>query len=131
MSTANLDGFNLKSANLNGLIAESVVNRIFDISEIPLPLTDIIGTGSHKNEKHEWLVDKLRDPVTDGQRIDGDVADIADQSKVGRRIGNHSEIHTKTLRVSRRAQDSDTFAYANALAYQISRRGNEMRRDNE
>lgn len=129
--TPNMSGDDLRSVNLSGLINESFVQAVFDISDIPLPLTSAIGKGSHSNEYHSWSMDRLADPVIDDQRIDGEVAAQADQSKVGRRVGNHSEIHTKTLKISRRAQDSSVAAQQNTLAYQISRRGNEMRRDNE
>ncbi|MCP4000531.1 MAG: DUF5309 domain-containing protein [Gammaproteobacteria bacterium] len=127
----NLSGANLAAVNLNGLINESFVQAIFDISDIPLPLTSAIGKGSHDNEYHSWSMDRLSDPVTTGQRIDGDTTAQANQSKIGRRVGNHSEQKTKTLRLSRRGQNSSVPAQQNQMAYQISRRGNEMRRDNE
>ena len=106
MAAENLDGYNLATVNLSGLINESFVQAVFDISDIPLPLTQSIGKGSHTNSYHSWSMDRLSDPVIDGQRIDGDTTPQANQSKVGRRVGNHSEIHTKTLKLSRRAQDS-------------------------
>jgi hypothetical protein len=54
MSSANLDSADLKAASGGGLIREDVMNKIFDISRIPLPFTDLVGTGSAtKNEYTE------------------------------------------------------------------------------
>ena len=53
MSSANLDSADLKGVAFGGLIREDVMNKIWDISRIPLPFTDMIGTGSAKNEFKE------------------------------------------------------------------------------
>jgi len=130
MASQNLDAYNLSVVNLGGLIHEDVMNKIWNISNIPLPFTDRVGTDSHDNQYFEWPMDKLRDPVTNGQRVDGS-GDRADESKLGRRVGNQSEIRTKTLEVSTRANAVDTIGFAKALAYQVSERQKELRRDIE
>ena len=129
MSAANLDGADLAAVNLGGLINEDVMQQIFDISDIPLPFTDRIGSGSHDNSFAEWTMDRLAAPVANAV-VDGDDAGV-DQSSNGIRVGNHSQISQKTLRVSTRAQDSSTIGFANSLAYQVMMRGNEARRDVE
>ena len=53
MSTANLDSADLKGVPHQGLINEDVMQRIFDISKIPLPLTDRIGTEDAGNAYFE------------------------------------------------------------------------------
>lgn len=130
MSAANLDGADLAAVNLDGLIREDVMQQIFDISDIPLPFTDRIGSGSHGNEFAEWTADRLNQPDLTNKVVDGDDAG-ADESTVGIRMGNRSQISQKTLRVSTRANDSDTIGFQNTLAYQIMMRGNELRRDVE
>ncbi len=131
MSADNLDAFNLDAANLDGVIHESVMNQIFDVSKIPLPFADRAGSGAHDNQYHSWRVDKLIDAAIDGQRVDGQevATGTANDTVVGRRIGNHSEIRTKRVDVSTRAQEVDTIGYANELAYQVTRRQQELRRD--
>jgi len=132
MSNTNLDAYNLGEANLDGVIAESVMNQIFDISRIPLPFTDMAGSGSHSNKYHSWRVDKLVAPVIDNQLIDGQVVTTeTNATQVGRRIGNHSQIIGKRVEVSTRAQEVNTIGYANELAYQLTRRQHELRRDSE
>lgn len=130
MSTTNQDAYDLASANLNGVIHESVMNQIFDVSRIPLPFTDMIGTTTHSNPYHSWRTDKLSAADTTNAVIDGADAG-ADESVTGRRIGNHSTISTKQVFVSHRANAVDTIGYANELAYQVTRRQQELRRDVE
>lgn len=130
MSASNLDAFDLASINLQGMIHEDVLNNIFDISKISLPLTERAGSDTHDNQNFTWPMSALRQPVTTGQQIDG--ADITgDDTKNGRRVGNHSEIRAKRIPVSTRAQAVNTIGYANTLAYQITERQQELRRDVE
>ena len=130
MASANLDGADLAAVNLGGLINEDVMQQIFDISDIPLPFTDRIGSGSHSNSFAEWTMDRLADPDETNAVVDGADAGT-DDSATGIRVGMHSQISQKTLRVSTRAQDSGTIGFANSLAYQVMMRGNEARRDVE
>lgn len=130
MAAANLDGADLAAVNLGGLINEDVMQQIFDISDIPLPFTDMIGSGSHDNSFTEWTMDRLADPDLTNAVVDGADAGT-DDSAVGIRVANHSQISQKTLRVSTRAQDSSTIGFANSLAYNVMMRGNEARRDVE
>ncbi|RKZ06990.1 hypothetical protein DRQ25_12630, partial [Candidatus Fermentibacteria bacterium] len=130
MSTSNLDGYNLKSALVNGLINEDVMQKIWDISKIPLPLTDAIGTDSHKNEYYEWTQDSLAAPAIDNKVIDGDDID-QDDTNLGVRVGNHSQTSVKEVKVSTRAIESDTIGRANELSYQVMMRQQELKRDLE
>lgn len=130
MSTSNLDSYNLKSVLVNGLINEDVMQKIWDISKIPLPLTQMIGTDSHDNEYYEWTQDTLAAPVIDNKVVDG--ADITqNDTSTGARVGNHSQTSVKNVQVSTRAKDSDTIGRANEVAYQVMMRQQELRRDNE
>ena len=103
MSSANLDGADLAAVNLGGLINEDVMQQIFDISDIPLPFTDMIGSGSHDNSFAEWTNDRLADPDLTNAVVDGADAG-ADASATGIRVANHSQISEKTLRVSTRGR---------------------------
>lgn len=130
MSTANLDSANLKGVARGGLIREDVMNKIWDISKIPLPFTDMIGSGSSKNEYKEWTTDELAAPDTTNAVIDGSDASGNDTA-TGARVGNHHQISDKVVRVSYRADASDTIGRAKELSYQLMRRQQELRRDVE
>jgi len=120
----------LKDANLNGLIREDVMDQIHDISQVPLPFTDLVGSGTHDNPYFEWRTDKLAAPTTSGALEDGQDISLNNE-KVGRRMGNHSEIRGKRVVVSTRANEVGTIGYNRELSYQISRRQTELRRDIE
>jgi hypothetical protein len=71
MSTANLDSADLKAATYKGLLREDVMSKIFDISRIPLPFTDLIGSDTHTNEYTEWTLDTLATPDITNAVVDG------------------------------------------------------------
>ena len=129
MTSNNWDSTDLKSIDFEGWIRESLMDQIFDISRIPLPFTDLVGTGSHGNEYHSWLKDQLNKPTAGGWVVDGADAG-ADESQGGARYGNHSGILDKVVKVSTRARESDTIG-GEALAYQIRQRQRELRQDVE
>jgi len=130
MSTANLDAFNLSQVDVNGLIREDVMEKIWDISKIPLPFTDMIGTGSHGNEHKEWTQDALQAVSTTNKTVDG--ADIdQDDTNTGLRVGNHSQTSVKEVKVSTRAVESNVIGRANELSYQVMMRQQELKRDME
>jgi hypothetical protein len=130
MATANLDAADLKGALKGGLIREDVMDRIWDISKIPLPFTDMIGTEQCANPLKEWTLDKLATPDITNARIDG--ADAGTNNTVlGTRVGNHCQTSDKVVRVSYRASATNNIGRARELSYQLQRRQQELRRDVE
>ena len=126
----NVDAFNLKSIETGGVINEDVMQKIFDISSIPLPFTDLVGSTKHRNERFDWVLDELNAPDLTNQRVDGqDAGDLV--AITGGRVGNHSQISDKVIAVSYRADASDTIGRAKELAYRLTRANQEIRRDVE
>jgi hypothetical protein len=120
----------LKAAPKDGLVPESVMQQIWDISRIPLPFSDMIGSGTHENEYTSWLLDKLADPNTANAELDG--ADpTGDANALPTRVGNHSQISVKRVSASTRARQGGTIAMGDALSYQVMQRQRELRRDVE
>jgi len=130
MSTANLDSADLKAVTKGGLIREDVMDKIWDISKIPLPFTDMIGTSSAKNSYKEWTTDELAAPDLNNAVVDGSDAS-GNNTALGKRVGNHHQISDKVVRVSFRADASDTIGRTKELAYQLMRRQQELKRDVE
>jgi hypothetical protein len=118
----------LKGVQRGGLVPEDVMAKIWDISKIPLPLQDLIGTDSHNNEYAEWVKDKLAAPTLANALIDGSDAPT-DSNKLGTRVGNHSQISGKTISASTRAREGATLNMGDAYAYQLMRRQQETKRD--
>ena len=130
MASNQVDSARLKGALSGGLIREDVMNKIFDISKIPLPFTDLIGNETSKQEYKEWTIDKLAPPNISNAVVDGSDAS-GDDTQTGKRVGNHHQISTKSVAVSFRANASDVIGRTKESAYQISRRQQELRRDVE
>ena len=130
MADTYTDAADLKGIATGGLIREDVMNKIWDISKVPLPLTDMIGTDSSSNDYKEWTQDSLAAPDITNAVIDGAAAGSAIAAG-GARIGNHHQISEKVVKVSHRADASNTIGYTKALAYQIMRRQQELKRDVE
>lgn len=121
----------LSDVDFNGLIREDVMNKIWQIDNIPLPLTSRVGSDSHENQYCEWTTEELAALDADNAFIDGADTDSIDDSKLGDRQGNHSQISVKVVNQSTRAQAVDTIGYANALTHQISQRQKDLRRNVE
>jgi hypothetical protein len=118
----------LKGVQRGGLVPEDVMAKIWDISKIPLPFQDLIGTDSHNNEYAEWTKDKLAAPTLANALVDGSDAP-ADSNRLGTRVGNHSQISGKTISASTRAREGATLNMGDAYAYQLMRRQQETKRD--
>lgn len=130
MSTANLDSADLKAASGGGVIAEDVMAKIWDISKIPLPLTEMISETNADQEYTEWTEDELAAVSTSNKVVDG--ADIDQNNTViPSRVGNHGQISVKEVKVSSRAESSKSFGGSGKLAYQVMRRQQELFRDIE
>ncbi|MFV2089020.1 MAG: DUF5309 family protein [Pseudomonadales bacterium] len=127
----NLNAADLSAVDVDGLINEEVMQRIWDISRIPLPLTDMIGSGSIGNARFSWTLDALQDPLIDDQVVDGSDTITNDDTNLGARVQNYAEIKTRTVKVSSRADASNTIGFARALAYQVMMRQLEVRRSVE
>ena len=133
MAADNLDSANLKAVAHGGIINEDVMQQLWDISNVPLPFTGMIGTpDTVGNSYTSWVLRKLGDPDLTNAQVDGaDTAGNQDATPAGPRVGNHCQISTKTVKVSTRAYESDTIGYANELVEQVMERQKELRRDVE
>lgn len=120
----------LNTQAYQGLVNEDVMQKIWDISNIPLPFTDMIGTDRSNNSYKEWTVDALQAPDTTNALVDGDDV-TSNNENLGNREGNHHQISGKRVQVSHRARNVDTIGRADELSYQIIMRQRELRRDVE
>ncbi len=120
----------LKALLAGGLINEDVMSKIWDISRIPLPFTELIGTDTHDNAYTEWTLDALGAVDLTNAVVDGADA-VPTDAAGGTRVGNHSQISEKGVSVTQRAQHSRVIGRANELSYQVMMRQQELRRDIE
>lgn len=124
------DTVDLKALAAGGLVNEDVMQKIWDISRIPLPFTDRIGSDTAKNSYTEWTEDTLAAPDTTNAVVSGADASGNDASG-GSRVGNHCQNSVKVLAVTERSRNTDQIGRADELAYQLMMRQQELRRDVE
>ena len=106
MAVGNVDSADLKAIKTGGLIHEDVLDKIFDISRIPLPYTDMVGKTTHKNERFDWVVDKLDAPDLDNAVVDGSDAGPAAEARSSRKAGRGERLlHRKRGQACGRLRD--------------------------
>lgn len=130
MADVNLSATKLNAAVYGGLIKPDVMQKVWDISMIPLPFTEMCKPGTHTNTRTEWTEDKLRAPVTNNAVVEG--ADInQNDQQLGTRLGNYTQIAVKELKVTDTSEQLDTFGDQGTLSYQLMKRQQELRQDVE
>jgi hypothetical protein len=123
-------GADLSGVERGGVINEDVMQQIWDISNVPLPFTDRCAGDTIGNASATWTQDKLSDPDVDNAVVDG-ADNTKSDAKGGARVGNQSQISTKAVSVSTRARNSNVVGRSDELAYQVSRRQIDLKRDRE
>ena len=125
------DTNDLKSVAAGGLVNEDVMQKIWDISNIPLPFTERVGTDTADNSYTEWTTDELDDPDLTNAVVSGADASGNHAGSNGIRVGNHCQNSVKVCAVTERAQTTDNIGRRDELAYQLMMRQRELRRDVE
>jgi Family of unknown function (DUF5309) len=118
------------AVKFGGVIREDVMDKIWDISNIPLPFTEMTSKGSHTNKRVEFVTDILDAPATNNAVIEG-AESSKNNGKLGERLGNFTQIATKEVKVTDTSQEANSIGGQAKLAYQISQRQKELRRDVE
>jgi Family of unknown function (DUF5309) len=118
------------AVKFGGVIREDVMDKIWDISNIPLPFTELTSKGSHTNKRVEFVTDILDAPATNNAVIEG-AESSKNNGKLGERLGNFTQIATKEVKVTDTSQEANSIGGQAKLAYQISQRQKELRRDVE
>jgi hypothetical protein len=110
---------------------EDLQNSIFDISPMDTPFISGCARGKAKNTTHEWQTDVLADATSDNAQIEGqDYTDLSTSAPTIR-VGNYLQISTKTVVVSGTMEAVDKAGRKKELAYQLAKRGKELKRDME
>ena len=124
---------------------EQLANFISMITRDETPFMSDIGKGKASGVYHEWQTDELIAPrnsrVAYGADFDSvrpqgdDGSDNNDGNSVSiprrTRLGNYTQINAKTVAVSGTKRAVDQAGVADEYAYQLKKRGVEMRRDIE
>lgn len=109
---------------------EHLADIIYNISPTLTPFMNNISRDVAENTLTEWEIDSLADPDGSNAHIDGDefAGDALDDAE---RIGNYCQISKKQLIVTRRANKVKKAGRRSELAYQLAKKGKELKRDVE
>lgn len=113
---------------------EDLANFISMISRDETPFLSSIGRGKASAIFHEWQTDELSTPtaaaVADGVSYATQAAAQAAEP-YRTRLGNYCQINSKTVTVTGTKRAVDQAGVADEYAYQLKKRGIEMKRDQE
>jgi len=111
-------------------IRESLADIISSISPEEVPAQSNLGSESVSNTYFEWQTDSLAAASTTA-RIDGDDVASYDSTSATTRVGNYTHILRRTMIIADNLGAQDLAGRNDEYAYQIAKRGKELRRDIE
>lgn len=111
-------------------IREDLSDIIYNISPTETPFVSTIGKTKAKSTWHEWQTDSLAAVDTSNAAVEGD--DASAQARVATaRVGNYTQISTKTISISGTLEAVDKAGRKSEIAYQLSKASSELKRDME
>ena len=109
---------------------EDLVNQVFNVDPDVVVLQTALKKTKATNTYHEWLTDVLASPVANNAAIQGDDA-TAQAVTPSVRLGNYTQISTKTAQVAGTNSGVTAAANVNKIGYVLLKRTRELRRDTE
>lgn len=110
-------------------IKEDISDKISMITPTKVPFQTLIGDEKVNNRTFQWQEDALAS-VRDNKNVEGFTASDATLTPTTMRQ-NTTQILEKTIKVSTTADTVDTYGRAKETAYQLSKAGEELKRDLE
>ena len=110
-------------------IREDLSDVIYNISPVETPFLSMAGRSKATARNHEWQTDSLATAGTNSA-IEGDDA-TANTASPSVRVNNKCQILSKVVAVTGTAEAVDKAGRRSEMAYQISKRGKELKRDLE
>jgi hypothetical protein len=111
-------------------IREDLSNVITNIAPEETPFQSNIGRETISNTLFEWQTDTLADAGSNAQ-LEGDVVGSFDAVTATVRLTNYAQISRKTIILSNTEEVVNKAGRRSELAYQIAKRGSELKRDQE
>ena len=113
---------------------EDLANFISMVTRDETPFMASIGKSQAKAIYHEWQTDELLAPGSNAVAEGSTFSTVASGQAAGgdrTRLGNYTQINSKTVQVSGTKRAVDQAGVADEYAYQLQKVGTEMRRDLE
>jgi len=110
-------------------IREDLSNVIYNISPEETPFVNNIGKGTLSNTNFDWQTDALAAAAANAQ-IEGDETSY-DAVTATVRLQNYAQISRKSVIISGTEEKVNKAGRRSELAYQIAKKGSELKRDIE
>lgn len=111
-------------------IKEDLKDIIWNISPEETPFLSGMAKTNATQTLHEWQTDELAPPTDDNAAVEGGNAATGSYNPT-KRLGNRTQIFTKTARVSGTNESADAAGRSSEMAYQLDKKSKEMKRDAE
>lgn len=111
-------------------IREQLASTIANISPEETPFQSNVGSESVSNTFFEWQTDSLAATSTTAV-INGDDVSSFDATSATTRLGNYTHIRRRTYVIADNLAAVDKAGRADEVAYQVAKRGKELKRDVE
>lgn len=112
-------------------IREDLSDVIYNISPTETPFMSNAGRGKCSNTFFEWQIDSLAAAVSTNQQIEGDDVAAFEAVTATSRLGNYTQISRKTVIIADTQEAVDKAGRKSELAYQLAKKGKELKRDME
>src|SRR5580698_1532043 len=111
-------------------IREDLIDAIYNVDPFKTPFFNMAKKAEAKQTFHEWDTDQLAAQNLSNAAIEGDnPTNIALTPTV--RIGNYTQISTKTIQISGTSQSVIAAGGSNKMGYQLLKKSKELKRDIE
>lgn len=110
-------------------VREDLADVIYNIDPWETPVLSALSSGSASNTFFEWQTDDLAAPGSNAV-IEGEDATIQASSPTTR-LGNYTQISTKTAQITGTHEATNRAGRGAEMAYQIAKRGKELKTDVE
>jgi hypothetical protein len=108
---------------------EDLANMIYDISPMATPFVSGIAKNNATATNHEWQTDSLASAANNAQIEGADSSTTVSSPTV--RLGNYTQISSKTPQVSRTQRKVDSAGRGDEMDYQVMKMAKELKRDQE
>jgi hypothetical protein len=112
-------------------LREELSDMIYNISPMDTPLISGMSKQKCSQTLFEWQTDSLAAAATDNQVLEGDDISSWTATAATSRVGNYTQIARKLLILSGTEEVVNKAGRKSELAYQIAKRGKELKRDME
>jgi len=108
---------------------EDLADMIYDISPMDTPFVSGISKNTATATNHEWQTDSLASAANNAQIEGADATTTVSTPTV--RVGNYTQISSKTPQVSRTQREIDSAGRGDEMGYQVMKMAKELKRDQE